>query len=165
MSLHYNLLSARKSMALNYRRNIYPYITWPMSFYMQMTFVWISLWRWSGIILSESVGLGSREVTLSEYKRRYSGSRLRYFGWHAGRHLFARIYQINGSVYNMGEEYKDVEYGTKCLLKSKYVDGYTMECRYKALQYNTIMHTILQWQRHNLYEGLHSQKTPLRWSV
>ena len=165
MSLHYNHLSARKSMALNYRGNIYPYITWPESFTCKWPLFGYRCGAGAVLYWVRVSALVQGEVTLSEYKRRYIGSRLRYFGWHAGGHLFARIYKKSGSVYNMGEEYKDVVYGTKCLSKSKHVDGYTMEYRYKALQYNTIMHTILQWQRQNLYEGLHSQKTPLRWSV
>ena len=35
----------------------------------------------------------------------------------------------------------------------------TVECRYNAMQYNTIIHTSLQWPRQNLNPGLHSQKT------
>ena len=35
----------------------------------------------------------------------------------------------------------------------------TVECRYNAMQYNTIIHTSLQWPMQNPNQGLHSQKT------
>ena len=44
----------------------------------------------------------------------------------------------------------------------------TVECRYNALQYSTIMHQSLQWPRQNFNQDLHSHKTPLRgklWGV
>ena len=37
---------------------------------------------------------------------------------------------------------------------------YAVECRYNAVEYNTIMHTSLQWSRQNINQGLHSQETP-----
>ena len=36
----------------------------------------------------------------------------------------------------------------------------TVECRYNAVEYNTIMHTPLHWLRQNINQCLHSQKTP-----
>ena len=36
----------------------------------------------------------------------------------------------------------------------------TMECRYNAVEYNTITHIPLQWLRQNINQCLHSQKTP-----
>ena len=36
----------------------------------------------------------------------------------------------------------------------------TVKCCYNAVQYNTIIHTSLQWLRQNINQGSLSQKTP-----
>ena len=37
--------------------------------------------------------------------------------------------------------------------------GYTVECRYNAVQYNKILHTSLQWRGQNINKRLNLQKT------
>ena len=84
-------------------KNIYPYITWPVSF----TCKWpLFGYRCSARAVLYSVrvsALVQGEVTLSEYKRRFSELCLWYSTRHAGRHLFAMIYQISDSVYSIGK--------------------------------------------------------------
>ena len=71
-----------------------------------------------------------------------------------------KIEKVSTSIFVWGKVSPDMYLNVHRMIYTYICFYIYSRCRYNAIQYNTILHTSLQWLRQNINENLDTQKTP-----